>query len=108
MKVKAIVEIAKDGTFSCSCSQKFDDFELLGFGGSAEEAKNDFLLCYEEMKELGVCEVDLTFSFVYDLTTEEKKFRKELEHSLRQSIEISKRVKRTGSTKGLKTLDEIL
>ena len=41
-------------------------------------------------------------------TIEEKKFRKELEHSLRQSIEISKRVKRTGSTKGLKTLDEIL
>lgn len=41
-------------------------------------------------------------------TTEEKKFRKELEHSLKQSLEISKRVKRTGSTKGLKTLDEIL
>lgn len=69
MKVKAIVEIAKDGTFSCYCSQKFDDFELLGFGGSAEEAKSDFLLCYEEMKDLGVCEVDLTFSFVYDLSS---------------------------------------
>jgi hypothetical protein len=41
-------------------------------------------------------------------TAEEKKFRKELEHSLKQSLEISKRVKRTGSTKGLKTLDEIL
>ena len=41
-------------------------------------------------------------------TTEEKKFRKELEHSLKQSLEISKRVKRTGSTKGLKSLETII
>jgi hypothetical protein len=41
-------------------------------------------------------------------TAGEKEFRKELEYSLKQSLEILKRVKRTGSTKGLKTLDEIL
>lgn len=41
-------------------------------------------------------------------TAEEKKFRKELEHSLKQSLEISKRVKRTGSTKELKSLEKII
>ncbi len=41
MKVVFVIEKSSDGFFSCYTEKDLDGFGLLGYGDSAEEAKND-------------------------------------------------------------------
>ncbi len=51
---KVSITITKNGThgYICSCEQKFDGFDLGGSGDTVEEAKEDCLTFYNEMKEV--------------------------------------------------------
>ena len=50
MEAIVIIEKASDGSFS-AFAENVNDFGLCGFGNTVDEAKNDLLLAYEEMKE---------------------------------------------------------
>lgn len=52
MKVNIIFETGSDGYCSCYMVEEFPDFALFGFGDTPQEAKDDLLLAYEEIKEL--------------------------------------------------------
>lgn len=72
MKATVVIEKAKDGTFSCYMedADRFD-FALFGNGETAEEAKNDLLTAYGEIKEMNAEEgketPKLGFEWKYDL-----------------------------------------
>jgi len=72
MKATVVIEKAKDGTFSCYMedADRFD-FALFGSGETAEEAKNDLLTAYGEIKEMNAEEgketPELGFEWKYDL-----------------------------------------
>ena len=51
-KVNVIIEKASDGGFSCYMQESFPDFALLGYGDTEEEAKEDLLQSYEELKQI--------------------------------------------------------
>lgn len=69
MKLKATLEKTPDGRYTCIV----DDYSygLAGYGQTAEEAKSDMLLCYEEMKELwrgdGKEMPEMEFEYHYDI-----------------------------------------
>ena len=63
-KVVVVIEVAKDGGFSCYTREQFDGYALLGYGASAKEAKEDFLSFYKDVKGE---EEDLSFTFEYDV-----------------------------------------
>lgn len=71
MKAVFIIEKSADGFFSCYTDQEFDGFALLGYGNTAEEAKNDLLRFYKEIKEenasAGKETPDIEFEWKYDL-----------------------------------------
>ncbi|MGV4536528.1 helix-turn-helix domain-containing protein [Ornithobacterium rhinotracheale] len=52
MEVNAIIERANDGTFSIYLKETNLGFGLIGTGKSVEEAKEDFMVCIEEVKEI--------------------------------------------------------
>lgn len=70
-KVSVIIEKALDGGFSCYTEQEFENFALAGYGDSVEEAKDDLVKSYEEIKEMEMEEgrqvPALTFEFRYDI-----------------------------------------
>ncbi len=71
--VKAIIEMGKDSSFDINMEHLPDyPFGVMGQGATVEEAKEDFLNTYEEMKELmkeqGVEFEELEFDFLYDTT----------------------------------------
>lgn len=70
-KVTVIVERASDGGFGCYTKDDLPGFGLAGYGGTVEEAKNDFLQAYEDIAEIfaesGKKCPDLAFEFRYDL-----------------------------------------
>lgn len=71
MKVTVIMEKATDGFFSCYVDDELEGFGLMGHGSTAEEAKKDMLVAYDEMKELFAEEgkeiPELEFVYKYDL-----------------------------------------
>lgn len=71
MKVTAIIEKASDGYYSCYVEQDLPGFGLSGYGDTAEEAKNDMLETYREMKEIQAEEgkevPELEFEYKYDM-----------------------------------------
>ncbi len=71
MKVTVIMEKATDGFFSCYVDDELEGFGLMGHGSTAEEAKKDMLVAYNEMKELfaeqGKEIPALEFVYKYDL-----------------------------------------
>ena len=72
MKVKAIIETGKDLDYDIYTDDESLGFMLLGQGRTIEEAKNDFLKCEEEMKQLFATKGDpfdfdsLEFEYVFD------------------------------------------
>lgn len=73
MKVTCIIEMAKDGGFSCYTNEQFDGFALFGYGENVAETKEDCLEGYYEIKELRAeKELDtpeLEFEWKYDLAS---------------------------------------
>lgn len=71
MKANIIFEMAKDGGCSCYMVESVPDFGLLGFGATPQEAKEDMLEAYREIKELLIAEgktpVELEFVYHYDM-----------------------------------------
>lgn len=69
-KVNAIIEKGKDGYCSIYMDYKAEGFGLQGFGDTVEEAQEDFLEGYEEIKELmaeqGKIAEELEFEFKFD------------------------------------------
>lgn len=60
--VLVVIECANPNSFSAYTTEKFDGFTLIGYGISAEEAKQDFIESYKEAREYYRCP-DLEFSF---------------------------------------------
>ena len=71
MKVNVILEMAKDGGCSCFMVEEFPDFGLSGYGDSPQQAKQDLLLAYQEIRELmaedGKTMPELEFIYHYDM-----------------------------------------
>ena len=73
--VKAFIERAKNGKFSVYSDSDDNrlDYGIIGEGITAEEAKVDFLGCYDDMllsyKRQGKAFVEATFVFEYDMAS---------------------------------------
>ena len=71
MKVNIIFEMAKDGGCSCFMKEELPDFALFGYGNSSQEAKEDMLKAYEEIKIMLIEEEknppELDFIYHYDM-----------------------------------------
>jgi predicted RNase H-like HicB family nuclease len=71
MKVTVIVERTSEGWFSCYMEDKLPGFGLTGHGYTAERAKADLMVAFEEIKEMlkeeGKEVPDLEMEFRYDL-----------------------------------------
>ena len=71
MNVTVIMEMAKDGYYSCFVEEDLPGFGLSGFGDTAEAAKEDMMKAYQEIKELqkeeGQEVPELDFTFRYDM-----------------------------------------
>lgn len=78
LKVTAIVERTDDGMYSCHITENLGNYGVAGYGETAEEAKQDMLLCYQEMKEMndedGVETPELEISYDYDMQSFFNKF----------------------------------
>jgi hypothetical protein len=72
MKANIVIEMASDGTFSCYMHEELPDFALFGYGNSANEAKEDMLNAYQEIKEMlemeGKVTPNLEFIYHYDIS----------------------------------------
>jgi hypothetical protein len=73
-KVPVIVECASDGGYGCYMDEPDElgfKFGLSGYGNSVEEAKRDFLVAHDEMRELfreeGKEFPELEFVYKYDM-----------------------------------------
>lgn len=71
MKVTVIIEKASDGYYSCYVDEDLPGFGLSGYGDTAEEAKEDMLQAYQEIKEDNAKEgkptPELEFAYKYDM-----------------------------------------
>ena len=71
MKVNIIFEMAKDGGCSCYMVEELPEFALFGSGDTPQEAKEDMLKAYQEIKELlseeGKEARELEFIYHYDM-----------------------------------------
>jgi len=71
MKAKVIIERGNDGLFSYYMKENNFDFGLNGQGNTIEEAKNEFLIVYSELKEMYLEEGKdfpaLEFEYEYDI-----------------------------------------
>lgn len=67
-QVEVIIERGNSKSFSAYTTESFGKFMLAGFGTTAEEAKEDFMKSYQEVKEEFQCE-DMEFSFKYDTSS---------------------------------------
>lgn len=73
MKAKAFIEIGNDGTYSVYIENNTLSYGIHGTGKTVEEAKEDFLNSYQEMKEFykeknknfTECEFDFFYDIVY-------------------------------------------
>lgn len=73
MKVTVIMEKAYRRVLLLLCGGELDGFGLMGHGATAEEAKKDMLLAYDEIKEMFSQEEkdvsELEFVYKYDMQT---------------------------------------
>lgn len=73
MKATCIIEMAKDGGFSCYTEEQFDGFALFGYGESVSETKEDCIEGYNEIKQLrkekGQETPEIEFEWKYDLAS---------------------------------------
>lgn len=71
MKVIFIIEKSADGFYSCYTDQEFDEFCLLGYGDTVEDAKQDLFAAYQEIKQDRESEgketPEIEFEWKYDL-----------------------------------------
>lgn len=72
MKLIAVIEKSEDGFFQISADTLVSGCSIGGYGHSASEAKQDFLDCIEEMKELTLEEgkewpEKIDVEFTYDI-----------------------------------------
>ncbi len=71
MKANIVFEMAKDGGCSCYMLEEVPDFGLLGYGDTPQEAKDDMLKAYEEIKGILIAEgkspAELEFVYHYDM-----------------------------------------
>lgn len=79
LKVTAIVERTEDGMYSCHVTENLGNYGVAGYGESADEAKEDMLLCYQEMKEMndeeGIETPELEIVYDYDMQSFFNKFK---------------------------------
>lgn len=72
MRATVIIEFTKDKEFYAYVKEDVG-FGLIGCGNTAEEAKQDLLLAYEEIKEInqeqGVKTPSLSFTYKYDMAS---------------------------------------
>jgi predicted RNase H-like HicB family nuclease len=70
-KVTVIMERASDGGYGCYVEDDLPGFGLAGYGDSAEAAKADMLIAYDEIREMqeeeGIEIPELEFVYKYDL-----------------------------------------
>ena len=73
MKTKVIIERGTDGLYSYYMDDNRFDFALNGQGNTVEDAKNEFLLVYDEIKEMykeeGKVTPELEFNYKYDVAS---------------------------------------
>jgi len=73
MKTKVIIERGTDGLYSFYMDNDSLDFALNGQGNTVEEARKEFLLTYQEIKEMYQEEVkaapELDFEYEYDVAS---------------------------------------
>jgi len=71
MKTKVVIERGEDGLYSYYMDNDNFDFALNGQGNSVEEAQKEFLLVYQEIKEMykeeGKSAPELEFEYEYDV-----------------------------------------
>lgn len=67
MKANIYFETGDDGRWSCYMVEDVPDFGLLGYGNTPQEAKDDILQAYEEIKEIlkGEGKTATELEFVY-------------------------------------------
>lgn len=72
-KVKAVIEIAKDGFYSIYIDDNNLEYGVTGEGETIAEAKNDFDVSYTEMKQLheknGWPFTEIEYSYCYDVVS---------------------------------------
>lgn len=72
-QVKAIIERSNDGRYSIYMDAPEMPYLVTAEGGSLEDAKRDFMECYEDMKlyhrEKGEPFEEVDFSFSYDMAS---------------------------------------
>jgi hypothetical protein len=73
MKVKVIIERGSDGSYGAYIGSATISFGIIGDGKTVQEAKEDFLNSYEEMKvyysENNKKFTDCEFEFQYDVAS---------------------------------------
>jgi PDZ domain-containing secreted protein len=70
MKVTAIIERAKDGTYNIYTQEDVARFGMMGYGDTVQAAKDDFFALYKEYKEMYGDEMpDLEVTFKYDVAS---------------------------------------
>ena len=75
IKVKAFIERGNDGTYGVyvDLEEKRLNYGIIGEGATVEEAKADFLGCYEDMRESFVEDgepfTEVIFDFEYDMAS---------------------------------------
>lgn len=73
MKVIVIIEQNSDGKYFAFMDNYNLEFGITGFGNTVEDAKSDFLLAYDEMKELfkdeGKPITELEFEYKFDVAS---------------------------------------
>lgn len=64
-KIKAIIEVGRDGMVAIHARSEMYNCMFLGCGNTEQDAKEDFFECYAEMKELEELP-EFEFEFAYD------------------------------------------
>ena len=71
LPVTAIMEMTPDGMYSCSITENLGNYGIAGYGETAEQAREDMLACYEEMKEMnaeeGIETPEFEITYKYDI-----------------------------------------
>lgn len=73
MKVNVIIEQNIEGKYFVYIDNENLDFTINGYGNTVEEAKNDMMLAYDEIKELFIDEgkalPDIEFEYKFDVAS---------------------------------------
>lgn len=84
-KVKAVIERGDDGRFAVYVDDE-QGYGFHGFGDTAEDAMEDFVIAYNEFREKGWCNESLQFDFVYDTASFLQLFKDKLSLTGLQAI----------------------